>query len=126
MTMRTANPLILVATAARLANQDPAVGLPGEYLDMASRLLSVSAGMSPMSIRERFDEIACATNGDPAVKPMRHVSETDVARAWLRSPATFSALPPAQQRRAVAARLVTETSLWDRVTRSWPMEAASC
>jgi hypothetical protein len=115
----------LVAMAARLANQDPAPDT-AEYLDMASRLLSAAAGMSPMSIRERFDEIACATNGDPAVKPMRHVREVDVAKAWLLSPATFSAITPAQQRRAVAARLVTETSLWDRVRRSWPLEVHLC
>ena len=116
----------LQATAARLARQDPSLGLPGEYLECASRLLSAAAGMSPRSIRERFDEIACATNGDPAVKPMRHVSETDVAKAWLRALGMFTTLTPVEQRRAVAAYVGDAAPLWERVIASWPLQPVRC
>ena len=105
----------LQATAVRLARQDPAFGLPGEYLDLTSRVLGAATRMSPTSIRAWLDEIAASTNVDP----------DDVARVWLKS-LGFPALTPAQQRRAVAARLVTETSLWDRVRRSWPLEVHPC
>ena len=127
MTMETRliRPETLRATAARLADQDPSLGLPGEYLDIAIRVLAAATRMSISSIQDRLDEIACATNGDRSLTPMRHVTSVDVARVWLKS-LGFPALTPAQQRRAVAARLVTETSLWDRVRRSWPLEVHPC
>ena len=117
MTMETRliRPETLRATAARLADQDPSLGLPGEYLDLTSRVLGAATRMSPTSIRAWLDEIAASTNVDP----------DDVARVWLKS-LGFPALTPAQQRRAVAAYVGNAVSLWDRVRRSWPMEAASC
>jgi hypothetical protein len=119
--METANPLILTAT--RLANQDPSIGPAGEYLDIAIRVLAAATRMSISSIQDRLDEIACATNGDRSLTPMRHVTSVDVARVWLNSLTTFPTLPPVEQRELVAQSVHEDVLLlWQRVRRSWPME----
>jgi hypothetical protein len=115
-----------VLLASRLANQDPAVGLPGEYIILAVRVLAGATHLPPATIRAWLDEVVRTTNADPALTPRRPVTTVDVAKVWLASVTTFPALLPVEQRRAVAAYLGDGASFWERLIASCPLGSARC